>query len=130
MRISDSVAKALALNRVMAIAAPDPSIDDGALSADILKLADDKKIRLITVTEDLRIVCGATRLTIYAPLGDTDENERGLSVLCTENGFDALITGDMGAESRKPLESLGAACPISSFCRRPSRLEAFTSARA
>lgn len=95
---ADGVARALALNRVLAIAAPDPSLDDGALSAEILKLAADKKIRLITVTEDMRFVCGSTRLTIYAPLGDIDENERGLSVLCTENGFDALITGDMSAE--------------------------------
>jgi len=104
---ADGVAKALALNRVLAIAAPDPSIDDGALSAEIQKLADDRGIRLITVTEDLRFVCGATQLTLYSPLGDTDENERGLSVLCTENGFDALITGDMSAEAESLLVSVG-----------------------
>jgi len=38
-----------------------------------------------------------TVITLYAPIGSEDENERGLTILCTENDFDALITGDMSA---------------------------------
>jgi competence protein ComEC len=72
------------------------------LAGDIARLAAAKGIRLITITRDTRFTCGETSLTLFAPLGSDDENERGLSVLCTENGFDALITGDinMALENR------------------------------
>ncbi|SHH53699.1 competence protein ComEC [Sporobacter termitidis DSM 10068] len=91
------VQEVLERNKVAALAVPDPSIDTGALPGEILELAADKGVRILTVTQDTRVNCGGETVTLYAPIGGSDENERGLAILCSEGGFDALITGDMSA---------------------------------
>lgn len=42
-------------------------------------------------------------ITLIAPLGDAEENERGLTVLATSGTFDVLLTGDMGSEMEREL---------------------------
>jgi competence protein ComEC len=95
------ITEVLERNTVRVLAAPDPSIDDGALPGEILTLAADKGIRVVPVTRDMLFTCGGMSTTLYAPVGSESENERGLAVLSSENSFDALITGDMDA----PVES-------------------------
>jgi competence protein ComEC len=91
---------------VLAVALPDPSIDEGPLRAAILSLADTNSTELIVVDETLRITAGNLIIQLYAPLGSTGENERGLAVLCRSGTYDALITGDMSATGeRRLLES-------------------------
>lgn len=46
---------------------------------------------------------GAAQLTVYPPLGDADDNERGLSVLVTTGENDLLITGDMSSSTERRL---------------------------
>lgn len=46
---------------------------------------------------------GAADLTVYPPLGEAGDNERGLAVLCTAGNFDLLITGDMSAATERLL---------------------------
>ena len=38
-------------------------------------------------------------LTLYAPIGASDENERGVVILATQREFDALITGDISDDT-------------------------------
>lgn len=89
--------------KVTAIAAPDPSIDSGELPADICELAAEKGTDINKVTENLIAGFGHAVIMLYAPIGSDDENERGLSVLCSEDGFDVLITGDMSSEIERRL---------------------------
>lgn len=91
---------------IAAIAIPEPSPDDSPLADDIRRLAVEKGIVLILVTEDLVFSYNDTLLTLYAPLGDRStggNNERGLAVLCTRDSFDAFITGDMNANNEQML---------------------------
>ena len=79
--------------------------EDSALLAEILELAQEKKIRVETVTEDQCIQTGETQaLTVYAPVEETGEtNERGLTILADGGSFQTLITGDMGAAGEENL---------------------------
>ena len=47
------------------------------------------------LTNDAHINFGAASMEIYAPLGDGGANEEGLSVLCSYDDYDFLLTGDM-----------------------------------
>ena len=84
---------------VSAIALPTPSADDGTSLEEILGQAAKKGIAVIYVTENQSISFDNAVITLISPLDNEGENERGLSILCSENDFDALITGDMNAES-------------------------------
>jgi len=55
------------------------------------------------IGEETRISFGAAQLTVYPPLGDEDDNERGLSVLASAGEQDLLITGDMSSATEKKL---------------------------
>jgi competence protein ComEC len=97
------VAELLERCPVSALAIPDPSIDDGTFPEEILSQCDAKGIDVVFVTEDLPVAFNTADLMLFAPVGTEDENERGLSVLCSENGFDALITGDMDSVNERRL---------------------------
>jgi len=103
---ANGVVELLERNRVAALAEPDPSIDGGTLQAEINQLARDKGIHIMNVTENLLASFDDPHnavLALYAPIGSDSENERGLTVLCSENNFDALITGDMNADIERTL---------------------------
>ena len=55
------------------------------------------------VWNDVVLDFGNAALTLYGPLGSGDTNEEGLSVLVSQGDFDALITGDMGADVERAL---------------------------
>lgn len=100
---ANGVKEVLERNLVSAVVLPDPSTDHNALAEEIIALASDKGIAIIEVTENLSVSFADASLRLYAPLGKENENERGLSILCSENGFDALITGDMSADMERQL---------------------------
>jgi competence protein ComEC len=100
---ANGVLELLERTNVSAIALPDPSIDDGSVPQEILGVAAKKGIAVIGVTENMLVSFDDAVITLYAPLGSEDENERGLSVVCSEHGFDALITGDMNADIEQRL---------------------------
>lgn len=69
-------------------------------------LAPEERYAAIAVGEETQLSLGAARLTIYPPIGNQDDNERGLSVLASAGEQDLLITGDMSsATERKLLEA-------------------------
>ena len=79
--------------------------EDSTLRQEILALAHEKEITVVTVTEDLRIQTGQGQsVAVYAPVEESGEtNERGLAVLADGGSFRALITGDMGAAGEENL---------------------------
>ena len=99
---ANGVSRLLERMRVEKILLPE---EDSALLAEILELAQEKKIRVETVTEDQCIQTGETQtLTVYAPVEETGEtNERGLTILADGGSFQTLITGDMGAAGEENL---------------------------
>ncbi len=92
---------------VSALAVPEPSEDSGGLAAGIMALSAEKGIRTVCVTENLTAYMGDTSLNLYAPIGDSDENERGVVILASSGDFDVLITGDIGAETERLLLAAG-----------------------
>ena len=90
---------------VTAIAMPDTE-DDDKLQQSIASLAYDKGIQTVYVSDDLQAQLGDMYLSLYEPVGDADENERGIVILASEDDFDLLITGDIGADTERRLLSL------------------------
>jgi len=85
---------------VSALAVPEP--DGSFIAEDIIELARKRGTDIIYVTETLSVSLGDTKVFLYPPLGDGDENEHGLSVL-TLGDVNALITGDMNASNERSL---------------------------
>ena len=68
------------------------SYDDKIISA-----AERRESEILYIESDFEIEMGNAVLSIYQPLFPTGENERCAAVLCTENNYDILVTGDMPA---------------------------------
>lgn len=53
--------------------------------------------------DDMVVSFGAAEAKVIIPMGAGSSNESGLSVLCSSEGFDVLITGDMSTNMEKRL---------------------------
>ncbi len=73
---------------------PFPPAEDSYISDRIVSLADRSGIDLLYVSEDLSLKLGNAELTLFAPLGSETENENCVIVLCSQEGFDVLMTAD------------------------------------
>jgi len=60
-------------------------------------VAERRESEILYIESDFEIEMGNAVLSIYQPLFPTGENERCAAVLCTENNYDILVTGDMPA---------------------------------
>ena len=89
--------------KVSTLFIPDPDIESGYIAEDIIELARRRRIDIMYITELYTVESGGLVLTLFPPMGGSDENEQGLSILCTMDGFDALITGDMDAKNERKL---------------------------
>lgn len=85
---------------------PDVEQDD-PIRQEILALAEEKGTQIALLTENTDVTLGETSLRVYRPLGDGGANEEGLTVLCTLDDFDTLITGDMNTAVEKRLIKYG-----------------------
>ncbi len=70
-----------------------------ALQREILAMAEQSQTEVLLIEEDASLPLGEARLQIFAPLGAGNNNEEGLSLLCSCAEFDMLITGDMDSET-------------------------------
>lgn len=77
--------------------------DDAGLQSAVLSAAENHGVTVRFVTSAERLDLGRAALTIYPPLGDAGDNERGLSILASAGENDFLITGDMGAATEETL---------------------------
>ncbi len=75
------------------------------LRRSILERAQQNDTSVRFIREDTQLDFGTdAEFIIYAPLGDAqDTNELGLTVLCSAQDYDVLITGDMGTSGEKKL---------------------------
>lgn len=81
-----------------------PEGEDGAgLQSAVLSAAEACGVQVSFITEEERLDFGRGALTIFPPLGETGDNERGLSVLASAGENDFLITGDMDAATEAKL---------------------------
>lgn len=77
--------------------------DDAGLQTAVLSAAEARGIRVSFVTEEECLDFGKGALTIYPPLGEAGDNERGLTILASTGENDFLITGDMDAATEGTL---------------------------
>lgn len=63
----------------------------------IISAADTQDSGILYIESDITLELGEVVLSIYQPLFPTGENERCAAILCTDNNYDILITGDMPA---------------------------------
>ena len=77
--------------------------DDAGLQRYILNAAKGHgvQVRFITAKEALDL--NRSTLTIFPPLGDTGDNERGLTILAAAGEREFLITGDMDSQTEARL---------------------------
>lgn len=95
---ANGVLQLLRRMEVSVIAMPDVD-QESQLRREILDLAGELGIECRMIREDVVLELDSqSSLTLCAPLGSSDINERGLTVLATTGDFDVLITGDMGEE--------------------------------
>ncbi len=87
---------------VTALAVPDVE-PDSALRAEILDLAREQGVQVWFIRDDYTLTQGELSLRLFAPLTDGDANEAGLTVLCSLDSFDLLITGDMDSQTEQVL---------------------------
>lgn len=77
--------------------------DDAGLQTAVLSAAEARGVRVSFITEEERLDFGKGALTIYPPLGEAGDNERGLAILASAGENDFLITGDMDAATEGTL---------------------------
>ena len=75
------------------------------LQAEVLALAREYPTEVIFLSQEECVPLGEAELTIYPPMGFGDNNEEGLSLLCSCEEFDMLVTGDMDSETEQVLLS-------------------------
>ena len=96
----NGVTELMARVPVAALAVPIPPEEDEWAAERIISLAERQNADIIYVTEDMAFSTGDFTITLYAPVGDdTYENERGVTVLLSEQDYDVLVTGDAGMET-------------------------------
>lgn len=77
--------------------------DDAGLRALVVETAVARGARVVYPQEPDTYPLGGGKLTVYPPLGDGGDNEKGLTVLCTQGTYDILVTGDMAAATERAL---------------------------
>ena len=98
----DGVETLLARMKVDTLLVPDVE-DDAGMRENILASAREAGTSVEFVRTETRCALGESRLTIYPPLGDGTDNERGLAMLCSHEDWDLLVTGDMDSATEKLL---------------------------
>lgn len=90
--------------RVKALLVPD-YWDDADLRDWVMETAaaHGTAAEFVTVEETRKL--GNSILTVYPPLGEDNDNDHGLTLLCSAGDFDLLITGDMDAKTEEKLIS-------------------------
>jgi competence protein ComEC len=77
--------------------------DDAGYTEKIERLAEQYGARLYYITENTDVQLGTLDLTLYAPLGNADANERGLMILGAYDDFEFLVTGDADSSTESLL---------------------------
>lgn len=77
--------------------------DDSGMRESVLAAASAHDTAVHFVTKQETVSLGEAAVCVYPPLGDTGDNEQGLTFLCSKDGYEALVTGDMSDTTEKKL---------------------------
>ncbi len=100
---ANGAAELLRRVRVDTLLCPEPTEEDEA-GRELLAFAAERGTAVRFVEgEPLSLPLGAASCTLVPPLVGGEANERGLSLLCSCEDFDCLLTGDMDAETEQRL---------------------------
>ena len=80
-----------------------PELTDDGLGREILEAAYEHGAMVEAMERKTEIPMGKAVLTVLPPVGEGEDNERGLSVLASTGDADILITGDMDAATERRL---------------------------
>lgn len=80
-----------------------PDEDDAGLQSIILDAAQRSGVHVETIRRQRHITFGETTLTVYPPLGEKEDNERGLAAFAMTGTDSILITGDMSQKTEELL---------------------------
>lgn len=84
-----------------------PDIEDEyGVRERLINLASRLGTKVFFIREMERTPLGRAELTVFPPVGKGDMNEQGLTILCSADNFDVLITGDMAGSTEKQLIKL------------------------
>lgn len=92
----------LARMRVDTLLVPELEDDAGFRDA-VLSAAEEHGVQVRFIRWEERLDFGKGTLTVFPPLGEIGDNERGLAVLASAGENDFLITGDMDAATEAKL---------------------------
>ena len=84
---------------------PRPMEGDEVAQA-VLRTAKRNDLEVIFIEKDRTFALGEAQLRLYSPVSgvfELDDNENGLTVVCTAGDFDFLVTGDMNRETEETL---------------------------
>ncbi len=93
----NGVERLLARMRVAQLYLPADADDSDGMLRRILAAAVDQDTEVVYLGADAAFSLGELELTLFAPLGEGEANERGLLCLGRIGAFDFLITGDADA---------------------------------
>jgi len=77
--------------------------EPGDAGREIWETARAQGTEIWVLSDSQRVPLGKAALTLYPPLGEGEDNERGLSVLVSLGETDLLITGDMDRATERAL---------------------------
>lgn len=80
---------------------PEGEAPDNEKLEEILQKAKAKQIPVHHLTEDAALRLGALSLSLTAPLGGRDNNDRGLFAAVHIGGYDTLVSGDASAAQER-----------------------------
>lgn len=78
-------------------------VDDAGLQRDVLSAAEAHGTAVQFVETERYIPFGAAALRVFPPVGEAEDNERGLTILASAGEADLLITGDMDSATERRL---------------------------
>lgn len=84
-----------------------PDVQDDTNQRHTVLAAAEASGTCVAFVEDVSVLpLGAASLTVFPPVGVGEDNEQGLSILCTAGDYDVLVTGDMEQSTERMLLDL------------------------
>lgn len=77
--------------------------EDTQIRAQVLAALESSRIPVTSIRETGTYSLGNGQITVYPPVGDGDDNDQGLTVLCESGRAKLLVTGDMDTTTERAL---------------------------
>ena len=88
---------------VRRLAMPLDNEDEDDMLPEILSAAESRNTEIYYITENMSVEMDRMRLRLFAPMGTSSTNERGVIVLAETEEFSILVTGDVDTNTEQTL---------------------------